>query len=283
MNTDITFQAATSSDVEAIGSLVRAAYAKWVPVIGREPKPMKADYRLSVERNDFALLHYQGELAGLIETIEKEDCIWIENIAVAPVHQGKGLGQLLLAHVEDRAFSAGHGEVRLLTNADFKSNVELYQKVGYTITHTEPFMGGTTVYMAKRLCRPASSDVKIRLKELAGNYAVARLHNDAAIPGWADGAGFVSISRTDEELSIICLQERIPSGVKFEGDWTVFKFIGPFAFDQTGIVLSIVQPLSTSGIGIFVVSTFDGDHLLLKTLDVERARMILRRAGHSFV
>jgi hypothetical protein len=127
-----------------------------------------------------------------------------------------------------------------------------------------------------------SSGVTLTLKELAGDYAIARLQNDAAIPDWADGAGFVSITRTDDELSIVCLRERVPFGVQLDDGWTAFKFVGPFAFDQTGIVLSVVQPLSTNGIGVFVVSTFDGDHLLLKKGHVDRARVILRHAGHLF-
>lgn len=281
MKSNRSFRTATPIDVEAVRNLVRSAYAKWIPVIGREPKPMMADYRLAIEQHDIALLFDCDELVGLIETIDKDDCLWIENVAVAPGHQGKGLGQLLLNHAQSLATETGHDELRLLTNADFKSNVALYQKAGYAITHTEPFMGGTTVYMAKRLDGSASPNVKIAIKELAGNYAIARLQNDAAAPSWADGAGFVSISRTDDELSIVCLQERVPDGVQVDGDWVAFKFVGPFAFGQTGIVLSVIQPLSTNGIGIFVVSTFDGDHLLLKTADKERARELLVRAGHS--
>lgn len=123
----------------------------------------------------------------------------------------------------------------------------------------------------------------ISLKELAGHYAIARLHQDCAIPAWADGAGFVSISRTEDELSIACLRERIPDGVQTDEGWIAFKFIGPFAFGQTGIVLSVIAPLSTEGIGIFVVSTFDGDHLLVKRADRDRARALLRRAGHALL
>ena len=63
------------------------------------------------------------------------------------------------------------------------------------------------------------------------------------IPAWADGEGFVSISRSDDELSIVCRAERIPSGVKQDTGWTCYKFIGPFAFDETGIVASVIGPL----------------------------------------
>lgn len=64
------------------------------------------------------------------------------------------------------------------------------------------------------------------------------------------------------------------------GGWSCFKLQGPFAFDETGIVLSVIKPLSTNGVGIFVVSTFDGDHLLVKSSDLEKARNLLVNAGH---
>lgn len=125
--------------------------------------------------------------------------------------------------------------------------------------------------------------VQVKLRQLNGTYGIARLEAADRIPPWADGGGFVSISRSDDELSIACLQERIPAAVKQDGDWACFKFEGPFAFGETGIVLSVIRPLSESGIGIFVVSTFDGDHLLVKTADVAMSRKLLTGAGHTLL
>ncbi|SNB71469.1 hypothetical protein SAMN05661103_3428 [Agrobacterium sp. 719_389] len=124
---------------------------------------------------------------------------------------------------------------------------------------------------------------RVKLRLLDGAYGVARLHADASIPAWADGAGFLSISRTDDELSVVCRQERIPDDVQADTGWNCLKLQGPFAFDETGIVLSVIEPISTNDIGIFVVSTFDGDHLLVKSKDLEKARELLANAGHSLV
>jgi hypothetical protein len=124
---------------------------------------------------------------------------------------------------------------------------------------------------------------RIRLRILEGIYAVARLRPSDPIPSWADGNGLVSISRNDDELSIVCLRDRIPQGVQVDDGWSSLKFQGPFAFDETGIVLSVIEPLSKNDIGIFVVSTFDGDHLLVKASDLDRVVDLLVRAGHSFV
>ena len=121
---------------------------------------------------------------------------------------------------------------------------------------------------------------QIKLEQAHGEYAVCRLAANATIPAWADGPGFVTISRSAHELSIVCLAERVPESTQKECGWTCLRFVGPFAFGATGIVLSVVRPLSEGGLGVFVVSTFDGDHLLLKTDDMTKAVALLERAGH---
>ena len=121
----------------------------------------------------------------------------------------------------------------------------------------------------------------IGLKQLSGLYAISRLGPGDAIPAWAEGPGFVSITRTDDELSVVCPQDRVPGTVRQDRDWIAFKFAGPFAFGETGIVLSVIGPLSENGLGIFVVSTFDGDHLLVKAADQGEARRLLSEAGHA--
>lgn len=122
---------------------------------------------------------------------------------------------------------------------------------------------------------------KVTLRQLSGDYAVARLDQDAAVPDWADGEGFVSIGRTDDELSVVCRSDRVPAKVRHEAGWACFKFQGPFAFDETGIALAVIQPLAEADIGIFLVSTFDTDYLLLKQENAERAVELLREAGHK--
>lgn len=122
---------------------------------------------------------------------------------------------------------------------------------------------------------------QINLEMAAGEYAVSRLPAQADIPNWADGNGFVTISRSAFELSIVCLAERVPAGTATESGWCCFRFVGPFAFGATGIVLSVVRPLSEGGLGVFVVSTFDGDHILIKQTDLPHALALLQVAGHS--
>ncbi|BDG73185.1 GNAT family N-acetyltransferase [Roseomonas fluvialis] len=142
---------ATPADATAIRDVTRAAYARWVPVVGREPMPMRADYDAAVLSHRFDLLVRGVSLMALIETDLRDDHLWIENIAVHPDHQRQGLGRRLLAIADALAREAGRDELRLLTNAAFAGNVALYESHGYAVTLREPFMGGTTVYMARRI------------------------------------------------------------------------------------------------------------------------------------
>lgn len=140
-------------EAEVIGSIVRAAYAKWVPVIGREPRPMQTDYQKAVHEHQFDVAVDNGQILGLIETMQRDDHLWIENVAVAPEGQGRGIGRRLLAHAERKAAKSGCFEIRLLTNGAFQANLTLYRQLGYAVDREEDFMNGTTVYMSKKLAR----------------------------------------------------------------------------------------------------------------------------------
>ena len=151
---NVEIRPAVPSDAARIRDLTRAAYSKWVALIGREPVPMQADYERAVAEHTIDLLIVDGALAGLVETILRPDHLWIENVAVAPERQGRGFGRLLLDHAERRTLQAGRSEIRLLTNQAFAANLELYARRGYVVDGTEPFRGGTTVHMSKRIEPP---------------------------------------------------------------------------------------------------------------------------------
>jgi GNAT superfamily N-acetyltransferase len=142
---------AQPADAHSVRELTRAAYAKWVPVIGREPRPMNADYDAAVADHRIDLAYVGGELAALIETIAGEDHLLVENIAVSPAWQGFGLGRKLMAHAEELAASQKVGEVRLYTNQMFAENIALYARLGYRVDREEESLLGVTVYMSKRL------------------------------------------------------------------------------------------------------------------------------------
>jgi uncharacterized protein len=118
---------------------------------------------------------------------------------------------------------------------------------------------------------------------LTDSYAVSQLGAESAIPGWADGPGIVSIGRTSDELSVVCLEVRVPSGVTTERGWRCLMFRGPFAFDQTGILSSVAEPLAHARIGIFAISTFNTDYLMVKAENLDRSIDTLRAAGHVVI
>jgi ribosomal protein S18 acetylase RimI-like enzyme len=140
---------AVASDASAIRTLTREAYAKWVPLIGREPKPMTADYAEAVRRHRIDLLYLDGTLVALIETIAEADHLLVENVAVSPAFQGRGFSRKLMAHAEQIAASSGHGEVRLYTNKLFAQNIALYRKLGYRVDREEELPIGVAVHMSK--------------------------------------------------------------------------------------------------------------------------------------
>jgi len=133
----------------AITAIVMAAYAKWVPLIGREPMPMRVDYEKAVLEHRFDLAVENGAILGLIETVPHPDHLWIDNVAVAPAAQGRGIGRMLLAFTEERAIAAGHPELRLVTNGAFESNIALYTRLGFAVDRIEDFRNGKAVYMRK--------------------------------------------------------------------------------------------------------------------------------------
>jgi GNAT superfamily N-acetyltransferase len=142
---------ATSGDAPAVTALTRSAYAKWIPLIGREPLPMRADHAAHIRDHRTDLLYVEDELAALIETIRRSDDILIENVAVDPSFQKRGYGRKLIAYVEQSAAEAGINVVRLYTNAKFEENLRLYASLGYEVEREEPIPSSLIIYMAKRL------------------------------------------------------------------------------------------------------------------------------------
>ncbi|PXA67107.1 ACT domain-containing protein [Cryobacterium arcticum] len=125
----------------------------------------------------------------------------------------------------------------------------------------------------------------VELFQLAGDYVIARLPATAEMPKnllSALSAGeYVSITRTPQELSIVCVSERAPADAQIDGTWRALYASGPIPFGLTGVVTSLVAPLSAAGCAVFVISTFDGDILMVQAADSERARTILTEAGHT--
>jgi len=122
---------------------------------------------------------------------------------------------------------------------------------------------------------------QLALTVLPDIIAVCKLDAGDAVPAWATTGQFFSITRTAEELSVVCPQNFVPDGVRCERGWRCLRVVGTMDFSMIGVVASLVTPLAEAGISVFVLSTFDTDYLLVKENDLAKATAALNAAGHS--
>jgi len=140
------------ADGPALNALARAAYAVYVPLIGREPQPMAADWRALLDRYEIWLAEEaDGTLAASLALEVLADHLLIWSVAVAPARQGEGLGQGLLRFAETRARDLAKEELRLYTNAKMARNIALYRGCGYAETRREILPDRVIVHMRKSL------------------------------------------------------------------------------------------------------------------------------------
>ena len=119
----------------------------------------------------------------------------------------------------------------------------------------------------------------LSLDLLGDVFAVCRLDPASPLPAWVEGE-FASVTRTAAELSVVCPQKCVPAGVRHEPGWRCFRLAGPIDFGQVGVLAALLVPLADAGIGVFALSTFDTDYVLVKEADAPRAAEALRGAGH---
>jgi hypothetical protein len=117
---------------------------------------------------------------------------------------------------------------------------------------------------------------------LPERLAICRLPAGALVPEWAQVAGpLVSITRTADELSVVCDEADVPAEVTAERGWRALRVAGPLDFALTGVLAALVAPLAEAGVSIFALSTYDTDYVLVRETDVERAVAALAGAGHT--
>jgi hypothetical protein len=122
------------------------------------------------------------------------------------------------------------------------------------------------------------------LAALPGRYAVCLFPPTMPMPHWAAGSDFTSITRTHDELSIICDQRALPDdlaeAISVARDWVLLRVEGPFSFEVTGVLATLSAVLAEAGIVILAIATYQTDYLLVKAYQVESAVAALRGAGH---
>jgi hypothetical protein len=123
---------------------------------------------------------------------------------------------------------------------------------------------------------------RLRLRETPWRLAIVRFPAGDPLPAWVlhEGATFWSITRTPDELSIVCPEEDLPPSVteNVDRDWRAFQVIGPLPFGLTGVVSGLTSPLAAAGIPVFVLSTYDTDYVLVKSVDHVKAFGVLEKS-----
>ena len=122
---------------------------------------------------------------------------------------------------------------------------------------------------------------KLSLKILPGRMAVCRFEPSASLPAWLDGSGFYSVTRTGEELTVVCRETLVAADTTCESGWRCIRVQGALDFSEIGIMFSITRPLAEAGVSVFVISTYDTDYFLVKEKDLARAIDALSASGHQ--
>ncbi len=125
-----------------------------------------------------------------------------------------------------------------------------------------------------------SGELRLDLRLLSERFAISRLDAGSALPDWAAGGKFTSISWTADETSIVCAEALVPSDVQSEAGWRALKVAGPLDFELIGVLAAIAQPLAEAGVPIFAVSTYDTDYVLVPEPALETAVDALEQSGH---
>jgi uncharacterized protein len=121
----------------------------------------------------------------------------------------------------------------------------------------------------------------LKFRQLPGPYAIVRFASDTPVPDWATKGEFASITRTPDELSIVCPADNLPPNVDSPHHWICLKLEGPFPFELTGVLLSFIEPLSKNGVPIFAISTYDTDYVLIQEEFETSAFRVLAASGHT--
>jgi putative acetyltransferase len=228
-------------------------------------------------------------------------------LAVLPEYQNQGIGSALTRRGLEVCTEEGHRIVVVLGHPHF------YQRFGFSSKLAapldSPFSGrdsflalelapgalegvsGRVVYpppfKAALQIRPARAEARsgpapaLNLLLVPGTLAVCRLDGGALVPSWAAGSDFCSITRTADELSIVCRQDRVPQSILCERGWRCLRVAGTVPFSTVGVLASLTGPLARAGISVFALSTFDTDYLLVREKDLEAVVDVLRGQGHT--
>ena len=234
----------------------------------------------------FVAVRPSGGLCGFLEASIRpyaEDCAtwpvgYVEGWFVDADLRRQGVGRRLLEAAEQWATAQGCRE--MASDAQMENEVSLaaHKALGFEES-------SRAIHLRKRLTgatgRSADRTRLLNLRLLNDTFAVCRLDSDAPLPPWATAGDLITITRTADELSVVCRQDAVPEGIPCEWGWRCLRVAGTIPFSVVGVLASLTAPLAEAGISVFAISTFDTDYLLVKENDLAAAVEALQRQGHT--
>lgn len=130
---------------------------------------------------------------------------------------------------------------------------------------------------------PSGTVRQLSLVVLDDTFAVCKLAPEAAIPAKVMTGGFSCVTRTSDELSLVCSESVVPEDVMSERGWRGLRVDGSMAFTEIGVLASLVAQLAEAGISVFAISTFDTDYLFVKSQDWDESLALLQETGHKII
>jgi GNAT superfamily N-acetyltransferase len=237
----------------------------------------------------FVAVRDAERLCGFVETSVRacvEDCDtrpvgYVEGWFVDPDMRRQGIGKALVAAAEQWAGTQGCRQMASDASIKNQISIEAHKALGFEES-------SRAVHFRKRIdgadrttSAPPFAVGPLNLILMPGRFAVNRLDPRAPVPSWAAGDGFFSITRTADEISIVCLEGVVPADVRCEPGWRCLRVAGIVPFSAVGVLASLTVPLTDARISVFALSTFDTDYLLVKENDLPAAMEALKRRGHA--
>jgi hypothetical protein len=204
---------------------------------------------------------------------------YVEGWYVDPDVRRQGIGRRLVEAAE--RWAAAQGCREMASDAHLGNTVShaAHEALGFEeserLVHFRKRLNGSHAETANERATP-----RLNLLGVAGSFAVCKLPAGSPLPPWATAADLFSVTRTPDELSVVCGQEAVPQGVVCERGWRCLRVAGSMPFTLVGVLASLTAPVAKAGVGVFAFSTFDTDYLLVKEADLPRAVAALRAAGH---
>jgi GNAT superfamily N-acetyltransferase len=236
----------------------------------------------------FVAVRPGGGLCGFLEASLRpyvEDCItwpvgYVEGWFVDSDVRRQGIGSRLIAISEQWATAQGCREMASDAQIENRVSLAAHQALGFEESSRAVHLRKWLTEAKNHAAGPSTAH-QLTLVMLEDTFAVCRLSSDAAVPPWASAGGFFSITRTADELSIVCKEQAVPDGVRTEKGWRCLRAAGSIPFSAIGVLRSLVTPLAEAGTSVFAVSTFDTDYLLVMEKDIHKAVAALRQHGHE--